>query len=519
MTRRSLLKTGSGLALAGPLLAAGCSLAEPGNLTGVLLESRGKLPAPFRTRLPRPPVLRPVRRGGGVDHYEIVQRPAMQQILPDRPTPIWGYNGIFPGPTIESRSGRTTVVRHRNALPVPTVVHLHGGRTPPDSDGYPTDYVLPDGGWQWLDPDMTGETSSGERVYRYPLDQRAAMLWYHDHRMDFTGPSVWRGLAGFHIVRDAEEDALPLPRGEREVPLMLCDRAFEADGSFRYPARDPSLERTPGVTEDYMDGVMGDVVCVNGAPWPVLDVAPGWYRLRILNASNARRYELAMDPQPDDPPFVQIGSDGGLLGAPVRHETLPVAQAERFDVMVNFGVYGRGTEVTLRNRLGDGPTENVMRFRVTGDSGAQVPGPPERLADLSAYDGLGEADATVTRSFEFDRGGERDGVRVWTVNGKVFDPHRMDAQPAVGSTEVWELRSDPAHPIHLHQVHFKVLSRSRNDDRPLAKDAGWKDVIDLVEGERARILVPFDGYPGRYVFHCHNLEHEDMAMMANFRMR
>ncbi len=522
LTRRSLLLATGGVIVGGPLLTSACSLADAGRLTGVTLESAIEPPAQFRIPLPIPPVLQPTRQDATTDYYDIVQKVARHEILPGTSTTVWGYNGTFPGPTIVSRRGRTTVVRHRNELPVPTVVHLHGGRTPAESDGYPIDLVLPaDGGHAsggGHSDGMTGDVSHGSRDYVYPLDQRAATLWYHDHRMDFTGPSVWRGLAGFHLVKDDEEDGLALPSGDRDIPLMICDRSFDADGEFSYPSIDPTLTGEPGVTEDYLDGVLGDVILVNGAPWPVLDVSASRYRFRLLNASNSRRYELALDPAPDEAPFIQIGSDGGLLGAPVRHETLPIAQAERFDVVIDFSIYPVGTELTLTNLRGDDRTAQVMRFRVTSPQVADDAEVPDSLADMSDFDDFSEDEAQVTRKFDFEQAGERDGMPMWTVNGEMFDPDRIDAQPALGSTEIWEFTSDPAHPIHLHQVPFKVLSRTR-DDPPRATDAGWKDTLDLVEGESARVLVRFDGYPGKYVFHCHNLEHEDMAMMANVEIR
>jgi spore coat protein A len=352
--------------------------------------------------------------------------------------------------------------------------------------------------------------------YEYPNGQRAATLWYHDHRMDFTGPQVWRGLAGFHTLRDDEEDALPLPKGEKDIPLMICDRSFDEDGSFLYPSLDPSLMGEPGVEDDYMDGVLGDTILVNGAPWPVMEVSNTKYRFRILNASNARRYELALDPEPGyGAPFVQVGSDGGLLGAPVDHRTIRVSQAERFDVVVDFSKYEVNTEVTLKNLLGDGKTANVMRFRVVRKEKEEST-VPDQLSKMDEFDALGESDATHTREFRFTRVGDG-GKAMWGINREPFDPERMDARPELGSTEIWHLRVAPAaHPIHLHLVHFKVLSR--NGRSPLPTDAGWKDTVDLTSGEEASVLVRFDGYRGRYVLHCHNLEHEDMMMMANFEV-
>jgi spore coat protein A len=506
------------LGLAGGVMLAfggsACSGSGEGS-TGTVLPSKAKLPEPFKVPLPVPPVLEPVRTDAGADYYEITQKAGRVEILPGLQTEVWGYDGIFPGPTVESRSGRKIIVRQRNELPVPVSTHLHGGRTPPESDGYPTDLILPKGqGRGSSEHGSVGEHAHFFKDYRYPNEQRAATLWYHDHRMDFTGPQVWRGLAGFHIIRDDEDDALPLPKGERDVPLMICDRSFDEDGSFLYPSLDPALQGKPGVEEDYMDGVLGDTILVNGAPWPVMEVSATKYRFRILNASNARRYELALEPA-NHATFVQVGSDGGLLGAPIGHRTIRIAQAERFDVVVDFSKYCVGDEITLRNRMGEGKTADVMRFRVARkvNDDSTV---PRRLSDMAEFHGLIESSARRTREFRFTRVADS-GRTMWGINGEPFDPGRMTARPELGSTEVWHLRAAPAaHPIHLHLVRFKVLSR--NGRKPLPTDAGWKDTVALASGEEARVLVRFDGYRGRYVFHCHNLEHEDMMMMANFEV-
>src|SRR5215218_8023644 len=516
-TRKEFLKLGlvggAGLALSS---SASSAWGRANGTTGNLLRSKAQLPKPFMIPLYVSPVLEPVRTNDGIDYYEVTQRVGKTEILPGLETEVWGYNGVFPGPTIESRSGRKIVVRQANNLPVPVSTHLHGGRTPSHSDGYPTDLIMPKKGHDCLtgghgSMDMGG--SPRFKDYVYPLEQRAATLWYHDHRMDFTGPQVWRGLAGFHIIRDEEEEVLPLPRGERDVPLMICDRSFDADGSFLYPSLDPSLQDRPGVEDDYMDGVLGDTILVNGAPWPVLEVSNTKYRFRILNASNARRYELALEPG-NRAPFVQVGSDGGLLGAPILHSTIRIAQSERFDVVIDFSKYDVGTEVTLKNRMGQGKTTSVMRFRVVRKEkdNSAVPG---RLSDMAEFHRLAESGGGRTREFRFTRVADS-GRTMWGINGEPFDPERMVAKPELGSTKVWHLRAAPAaHPIHLHLVHFKVLSR--NGRKPLPTDAGWKDTVDLTSGEEARVLVRFDGYRGRYVFHCHNLEHEDM-MMANFEV-
>lgn len=326
VTRREFM---TGLALGGAAagIAIPSALGVAGSTsTGRSLASRVPLPELFTQQLRIPPVLAPVRSDGDGDHYEITQRVATAEILPGVSTTIWGYNGIFPGPTIESRSNRPVWVTHTNQLPVPTVVHLHGGRTPPEHDGYPIDFVLP------VDRDVplpfhaeeSGDLRNGQRVHRYPLEQPAATLWYHDHRMDFTGPDVWKGLAGFHIVRDDEEDALGLPSGPRELPLMILDRSFDLDGSLFYPAIDPTGLVDVGVSDGFEAGVLGDVNLVNGVPWPIATVNGARYRLRLLNAANARRYDLRLDPQPPDG-FVQIGTDGGLLAAPLQHDHIEMA--------------------------------------------------------------------------------------------------------------------------------------------------------------------------------------------------
>ncbi|MEV0146975.1 MULTISPECIES: multicopper oxidase domain-containing protein [unclassified Nonomuraea] len=490
LSRRRFLRTAaSGLVMA-PL--AGCSGSTNGggstgganvetqSSAGSLLRSTARLPEPFTVPLPIPPVLRP----SGTDVYEITQRVGQAEILPGLRTQVWGYNGIFPGPTIVSRRGRKTVVRHRNELPEPVVVHLHGGRTPAEHDGYPTDLVSP----------------GAVHEYVYPLDQPAATLWYHDHRMDHTGRQVYQGLAGFHLVHDDEEEALPLPKGERDVPLMIADRSFAEDGSMIYP----------DLHSDFISGVLGDCVLVNGAPWPVMEVTATRYRFRVLNASNARRYRLALDPPPPrGVSFVQIGSDLGLLGAPVAHAELQIAQAERFDVVVDFSAYPVGQAVTLTNRLGEDGTAHVMRF-VVARRAADDSRVPAKLTDFRP---LSPSEAVVERTFTFQRGGaERHGMSLWTVNGRAFSPDHIAATPRLGTVERWKLRAqNVAHPVHIHLAPFQVL-----DPGPYA--TGWKDTVDLASGDQAEVLLRFDSYRGKYVFHCHNLEHEDMMMMANFRI-
>jgi spore coat protein A len=243
---------------------------------------------------------------------------------------------------------------------------------------------------------------------------------------------------------------------------------------------------------------------VNGAPWPKLEVANTRYRFRVLNACNARRLELALDPSGS---FTQVGSDGGLLAAPVRHRTVRMSPAERFDLVLDFSRYAVGSVVTLLNLAGSGRVGNILQFHVVRTEKDDSFVPPV----LSTVGFPDVKEAVGTRVFDFSY----QGMRGWTVNKKLYDPARMDASPKLDSTEIWRFQSDFNHPLHLHLVHFQVLSHS---GRPGPYDAGWKDTIALFPGQTANVLVKFSGYRGRYVFHCHNLEHEDMAMMANFEV-
>jgi FtsP/CotA-like multicopper oxidase with cupredoxin domain len=483
LTRRGFLGvlgvSALGAASFGPLVLPGAA-----GQTAELIRSRARLPVPFTVPLPIPPVARPVRTDADADHYLITQRETPVEILPGLRTRILGYDGMFPGPTVVSRRGRRTVVTHRNELSVPTVVHLHGGHTPADSDGYPTDLVA----------------RSSTRDYDYPCRQRAATLWYHDHAMHVTGQQVYRGLAGFHLIQDDEEEALPLPKGERDIPLMIVDRAFDEDGSLLYPAAHH------GVQDDYMEGVLGDVILVNGAPWPVLEVEAARYRLRLLNASNARRYRLSVPGLP----FVHIGSDSGLLDHPVTLGELTMAPGERFDVVVDFTDQPPGTELTVLNGLGRGSAAQVMRFRVTrrASDDSRV---PDRLGSLPAVD---PAKAVRTREWRFTRGdvGDRAG---WLINGQPFDPDRFDADVRLGELEIWRVVSELHHPVHVHLDPFQVVSRRGRAPNP--EDAGWKDTVDVRPNDFVDLAVRFTDHAGRYLLHCHNLEHEDMAMMSAFR--
>lgn len=437
-----------------------------------------------------PPVLRPVRSTATTDYYEVTQREAQVEILPGLPTTIWGYNGLFPGPTFRVRSGRTIVVRHTNLLPDGVVVHQHGGVTPPESDGYPTDLIPP----------------GGSGAYVYPNQHRAATLWYHDHAMDRTGFHIYMGLAGFYIVEDEGEDRLSLPKGAYDVPLLLQDRRFAADGSLVFaPLGHIAVD--------------GDVLLVNGVPWPRLEVANRKYRFRVLNGSNSTTFRLALG---SGQPLTVIGTDGGLLPAPVQTPEIRLAMAERVEIVVDFSAYPIGSQVVLENRDGEGQLGQIMRFDVVRQEAddSEVP------QTLRAMEQLSEAMAVRTREFVF---GPRPTLNAnppveMVINGQEFDPNRIDARPRLGDVEIWRLKGATllglggrqSHPVHIHLVSFQILDR--DGARPAPYEAGWKDTVVVPFDQEVRVIMRFDGYRGKYIMHCHNLEHEDMAMMTNFEV-
>jgi spore coat protein A len=379
---------------------------------------------PFVDPLPRPGIMQPISGvPGGVAEYRIAAREVLQTLHRDLPpTRVWGYAGSYPAPTIEARRGfpvsvtwvndlrvlETGQLRTRHALGVDTcldgpdatgevpvtVTHLHGGHVPSDSDGYPEATFAP------------GQSSS---LYAYPNEQPAATLWFHDHAMGITRLNVYMGLAGFYLLRDDAEDALDLPRGEYEIPLAIQDRSLEPDGSLRYP-------------DAWRDHFFGDFVLVNGKVWPFLQVKRGKYRFRMLNGSNSRTYRLALS---DGATFWQIGSDDGLLEAPVAASQITIVPGERADVVFDFAGYAAGTHIVLGNTApapfpgtpGVGVVPDVMEFVVLSQSGDTDPLP----AALVPVPRLPPGAAVVQRNLELRQYSDtqcpnhEDGV--WRIGG------------------------------------------------------------------------------------------------------
>ncbi len=549
-TRREFLKScmasASARLLAGPAWANALQQPAPKNI----LQMSGQLPR-FIDPLPIPHRIQPCGKHGDALLYRVrmieFEKRLHSQLPPAR---VWGYEGQYPGPIFEALRGQPIEVEWSNHLPerhlfpvdtrihgasppapeVRTVPHLHGSRTDSHSDGLPEN---------WFPPGRSV-------VYRYPNSQQAATLWYHDHALGITRLNLYAGLSGFYFLRDQRQLSMNLPAGNYEIPLVLQDRTLDERGQLVYsPTLDDGSKLPPGV---WGPQFFGELPVINGAVYPHLDVEPRRYRLRLLNAANTRFFRLYLNlaSQPTYVPrlvtFHQIGSDGGFLADPSPLQKLLLAPAERADLIVDFsGLEGR--TVTLSN---DAPAPypgwdvlfethpqllELMQFRVvlpvapaakTFSLPPSLPLPP-----------VHPEEAVVTRDFVLsDRTDAQGRSLAMLIDGKGYhDP--VTEFPKLGSFEKWRFINitDDSHPMHVHLVQFRILERRGFDfgaflngrlqfvgiSRPPAPgESGWKDTAVVNPHEVLTILIRFEGYTGKYVFHCHVAEHEDNDMMRPY---
>lgn len=486
--------------------------------------------ARFVDRLPIPPVLKPdgtrldpEAPGKTIPYFRVPMREVTAKVHRDLPpTRLWTYAGRFPGPTFETRSGQGLLVEWVNRLPekhflpidhtlcgagadraeVRTVVHVHGARVPPESDGHPESWYAP----------------GGSAVHYYPNRQDAATLWYHDHAMGIERLNQYAGLFGAFLIRDEAEDALRLPAGEYELPIVFCDRTLDVNGQLVYPAS--ANPDAPWVPEVY-----GDAVLANGKLFPYLEVQPRLYRFRLVNASNARFLQLTLG---SGQPMHLIGTDQGFLPAPTPLQGLVLAPAERADLLVDFSA-SAGQNVTLKS------ISDLVQFRVASSRGAAkttalVP------AALRPVPRTPAAEAVKTRFLTLDHYETPRTRKTWMLLNGARWQEPVTEQPQFGTTEIWELvnLTEDSHPIHLHLVRFQILERQPFNadlyrlrgtlrfggppEPPLPQDAGWKDTVRVDPNFITRIIVKFDGYKGRYLWHCHILEHAANEMMRPFEI-
>ncbi|MFC9351602.1 multicopper oxidase family protein [Arthrobacter sp. NPDC057013] len=521
-SRREVLKLGVvGAAMTGAL-AGSAEAATPEPISQSQLAPQNT-PVPFRGVFRRPPELVPFQKGfdGGdpkrpFERYALTQKLGQAHFLPGLTTTLAGYNGIFPGPTIRAKQGTRIEVRIRNAFPqqglvqpgpFSTSTHLHGSASLPQYDGYANDITV----------------SGFFKNYRYPNRQAARTLWYHDHKHHITAQNVYSGLAAFYPLSDRFEKA-QLPQGEFDVPLMLSDALFRSDGSLGY-------------NDNGQKGLWGDIILVNGVPWPTMKVKPRIYRFRVLDASISRSYRPTLS---NGEPVYIVATDAGLTPVVQAVSSWRMGTAERTEILIDFRKYRPGQTVDLRNlsnknNIDFANTNKIMRFQVVADSGSgagSISAIPSRLdnggSPRAAQGGIDTMSltpqmATVKRQLRFER---QNGL--WTINGVIWDDiersgfTKLFGNPQPFAVEQWTITNQSGgwfHPVHIHLIDARIIARNTNGGKPFAWELGPKDVFYAGENESITALMQFDATPqegGRYMIHCHNLVHEDHDMMVQY---
>lgn len=447
-------------------------------------------------------------------------------VLPGRATRMWTYGGEFPGPTIRRPTGAQTRVRFHNRLPRRAgdlTVHLHGGHNRSADDGQPGGLT---GSLQRtlycdVSPGLSARESGndlliapgGSRTYTYDfvedgIPSRGTMHWYHDHRLEATARNIWHGLAGLWISDDESEADLPLPAGNRDIPLLVCDRSFDRHNQLTDPFSNEA--HAPN------DGIVGRHVLVNGAILPHHRVGACRYRLRILNASNFRSYNLAMT---GGVRMIQIGTESGLLPAPLVRSRILLGPAERVELIVDFRP-ARHSRVELHSvARSNGPDllgsktyrGPLMQFRVGGRVADQT-SIPTRLRPLP--DWIAEASPTPQKTWRITIGSGLSPP--WLLNGRTYDPAYVEHRPRLGTVETWRLVNDTrvAHLMHIHHTDWYMLSR--NGKTPPPWERCLKETFFLDPGDEVIVAGRFSDYLGKYVVHCHMTDHEDHGLMSQF---
>jgi spore coat protein A len=497
----------------------------------------------FVDELPIPTVLKPDEEDCGYAYYEVFMKRALHKFHRDfPPAQIWGYNGTYPGPTIETMKGQTVFVKWVNNLPrrhflpvdktlhgaidnpeVRTVVHLHGADVAPDSDGHPE-------AWYTRDYCTTGSEFC-RKIYKYTNDQQSTTLWYHDHALGITRLNVYAGLAGFYIIHDDLEKRLNLPDCEYDIPLMIQDKKFNPDGSLFYPDKPEPPFPPTDVYPSIVPAFLGNTMVVNGKVWPYLEVEPRKYRFRILNASNTNGFTFKLS---NDQIFYQIGTDGGMISHPMELKSFILEPAERIDLIIDFSAI-KGQSITLMTTEDDPNTSKVMEFRVVlplKDKDTSVI--PKELHHVEM---LNKDLVKATRVLSLDNAQDHYKRGMLLLNNMMWHDPATET-PEYDSIEIWEIANltQFPHPIHVHLVQFQILDRRPFDvehfrktgkiryyankpaEEPLDFERGWKDVVRAEAGKVTRIIAHFKNFAGDYVWHCHILEHEDHDMMRPLRV-
>jgi suppressor of ftsI len=430
-----------------------------------------------------PPILQNLSSAPNTVEVNITAAPATVSLGPSAATPVYAYNGQVPGPTLEAREGDRVIVHFKNDLPEETTIHWHGLHIPVEADGNPMDPVPPGGSYDYvftIQPGMAGT------------------YWYHPHPHHATLHQVASGLFGGLVIRAADD---PLPADLPERLLLLSDHRFKADGTLNVPKAHASLP-----TFDAVTGREGEVVLVNGQLKPTLSLRSGeLQRWRVVNASPGRYYRLALSGHT----FLHVGTDGGLFERPVEVSDILLAPSDRAELLVR-GTGAPDSQVVLQslpyNRYESTFTPKDWKTPLdllTVQYTAEEPTTPLAIpATLRPVPALDPAKAVATRTIRLEIGP--------TINGKSFSMDRVDLRAKLNTTEIWRIVNTTGidHPFHLHGFSFQVLDSS---GVPIPR---WEDTVNIKQNRSLRIVVEFRDYPGKRMFHCHTLAHEDHGMMA-----
>lgn len=444
--------------------------------------------ATFALALPLAGLAPPTPRAARTVELTLTAAPARLELVPGRATDVYAYDGRVPGPTLELREGDRVVIHFRNELPEPSTIHWHGLVLPFVADGSPFHPVPPGG--------------THDYVFTVPPGT-AGTYWYHPHPHHRTAHQVAMGLYGAIVVRAADDPLPPIP----ERLLVLSDNRFRPDGAI-----DIAERRTPAARVDAENGREGDVLFVSGAVQPTFDIRSGEVqRWRVVNASAARVYRLALEGHR----LLHVGSDGGLFERPVEVDELVLGVGERAELLVR-GTGRPGDRARLRTLPYDRyvpqtrPADwdrprDLLTLRYADAAPVAPPALPTVLRRVPPLD---TADATATRTMVLTQ---------HMINGRHMDMDRIDVSTRVGATEIWEVENlvGMDHPFHLHGFRFQVLDR----DGVPEPQRSWKDVVNVPKHETARFIVRYDGFPGKWMFHCHILDHEDHGMMGVLEVR
>lgn len=424
-----------------------------------------------------PPLLKADSETDSAVEYTLTAQEGESSFIDGEKTKTLGYNGNFLGPVLRVKNGQKVTINTENKLTSDTSFHWHGLKIPSDVDGGPHQPVKPN------------ETKKVD----FTVEQEAATLWFHPHPDGETAKQVYDGLAGVLLVEDENSDKLDIPKnyGKDDIPVIVQDRVFDNNNQLNYES------------DRNEDGTQGDTLLVNGTINPYINVSDGNIRLRLLNGSNARNYEFSFD---DGSEFKQIASDGGFLANPISLDKVMLTPGERAEIIVNTEKYKKGDVLNLM----DGDSK-ILSLKITKDNLKSVE-LPTKLNEIANEDTSSLPEQKITL---------KGMSHMVSIDGKTFDMNRIDLEKKKDEKEIWEIYNAPdmmggmIHPFHIHGVQFRILSR--NGKTPPENEAGWKDTVALNPDETVKLEVQFQN-TGIFMYHCHNLEHEENGMMGQVKV-